>query len=100
MSDDMKTKKGKNFKEFIAEEKQKGKTTKNIMRKLTSLDSSLVYGGSFLLIFVALATVFYFVLMPGVYIWAGLLVVAAFISSLFASRVTKVIKKNQWKYNA
>ncbi len=96
----MHTKKGKNFKEVIEEEKQKGKTTKKIMRTLTSLNGSVVYGGSFLLSFIALAAVLYFLLAPSVFVWAGLLVVAALVSSLFASRLTSLLKKNQWKYKS
>jgi hypothetical protein len=100
MSDqNMQTKKGKNFKEVIAEEKQKGKTTKKIMHIITSLNVSILYGGSFLACFVALAAVFYVALSPAVFVWAGLLLVAALISTLLASRITKAIKKLQWRYN-
>ncbi len=35
----MRAKKGKNFKEVIEEEKNKGKTVKKIMRTLTSLNT-------------------------------------------------------------
>jgi hypothetical protein len=96
----MRTKMGKNFKEIIEEEKQKGKTIIQIMRALTSLNSSIVYGVSFLLCFATLSTVLYSALTPNVFIWAGILVVAALLSSLFASRVTYMLKRNQWKYNA
>jgi hypothetical protein len=98
MSDVMHTKKGKNFKEVIAEEKNRGKTTKKIMRAITSLRTSVVYAGSFLLFFIALAVAMYFLLAPGVFVWAGILVVAALVSSVLASRITSLLKNNQWKY--
>jgi mRNA-degrading endonuclease YafQ of YafQ-DinJ toxin-antitoxin module len=44
----MNSKKGKNFKEVIKQEKNKGKAFKKVMYMLSSIDSSLVYGGSFL----------------------------------------------------
>jgi hypothetical protein len=97
---DMGAKKGKNFKEVIEEEKNKGKTVKKIMRILTSLNTSVVYGGSFLLAFLTIATVLYFVLAPSVFVWAGLLVAAALVSSLLASRITNMLKRNQWKYKS
>jgi hypothetical protein len=95
----MQSKKGKNFKEVIAEEKQKGKTTKKIMHALTSLSVSVLYAGSFLVCFVALAAVFYFALSPAVFVWAGLLLVAALVSTLLASRFAKMVKKLQWRYS-
>ncbi len=95
----MKTKKGKNFKEVIAEMQQKGKTTKKIMHALTSLSVSVLYAGSFLACFVAIAAVFYFALSPAVFVWAGLLLVAALVSTLLASRFTKAVKKLQWRYS-
>jgi hypothetical protein len=67
------------------------------MRTLTSLNASLVYGGSFLLVFLTIAAVFYFVLALSVFVWAGVLVAAALVSSLSASRITNMLKKNQWK---
>ncbi|MGD6852355.1 MAG: hypothetical protein ACQCN6_09890 [Candidatus Bathyarchaeia archaeon] len=91
-------KKGKNFREVIEDEKNKGRTTKRIMHAITSLNASLIYGGSFLLLFFVLASIFYFVLTPSVFLWAGILLVAALVSSLFASRVTNMLKNNQWKY--
>jgi uncharacterized protein YqhQ len=94
----MRTKKGKNFKEIIEEEKNKGRTVKKIMRTLTSISTSLVYGGSFLLFFVILDAVIYYLLAPNVFLWAGILVGTALVSSLFASRITNVLKKSQWKY--
>lgn len=95
----MQSKKGKNFKEVIAEDKQKGKTTKKIMHTITSLSVSILYGGSFLACFITLAAVLYVALSPAVFVWAGLLLVAALISTLLASRITKTIKKLQWRYN-
>jgi len=95
---DMPAKKGKNFKEVIDEEKNKGKTAKKIMRTITSLDTSIIYAGSFLLVFVLLGLTLYFSFSPGVFVWAGILVVAALVSSLFASRITKMLKNSQWKY--
>ncbi len=96
----MHTKKGKNFKEVIEEEKNKGKTVKKIMRTLTSLNTSIMYGGSFLLAFLTIAAVLYFALAPSVLVWAGLLVAAALVSSLLASRITNMLKRNQWKYKS
>ncbi len=94
----MGAKKGKNFKEVIEEEKNKGKTAKKVMRIITSLNTSVLYGGSFLLTFIALAVILYVVLLPSVFVWAGLLVVAALVSSLLASRITNMLKNSQWKY--
>jgi hypothetical protein len=97
---EMRAKKGKNFKEVIEDEKNKGKTAKKIMRFLTGLDTSLVYGGSFLLVFVALDVMIYYLLAPSVIVWAGILVATALVSSLLASRITNLLKKNQWKYQS
>lgn len=96
----MGTKKGKNFKEFIEDEKNKGKTVKKIMRTITSLNSSVLYGGSFLLVFIVLAVALYFLFVPGVFVWAGILVGAALVSSLLASRITTLLKNSQWKYKS
>lgn len=97
---EMRTKKGKNFKEVIEDEKKKGRTFKRIMRLLTSVDQSVVYAGSFLLFFVTLAVAVYYLFSPGVFVWAGILVVMAVLSSLLASRITKVLKRNQWKFKS
>jgi hypothetical protein len=94
----MHTKKGKNFKEVIEQEKQKGKTKKSIMRAITSLDTSILYSAFFLLSFVAIAAVLYYAFVPSVFIWAGILVLAAVVGTLFASRMTKILKNSQWKY--
>ncbi len=96
----MRDKKGRNFKEVIEAEKNKGRATKRIMHAITSLNVSLLYGGSFLFLFVVLASIFYFALSPSVFLWAGVLVVAALVSSLFASRITNMLKNNQWKYSS
>jgi hypothetical protein len=96
----MSSKKGKNFKEVIAEEQQKGKTKKSIMRAITGLDVSILYSGFFLISFVAVAAVFYFAFAPSVFVWAGILVVAAIVGTLVASRMTKMLKNNQWKYKS
>jgi hypothetical protein len=96
----MGTKKGKNFKKIIEEEKNKGKNVRKLMHALTSIDTSLVYGGSFLLFFVAFDVVIYQLLAPSVLLWAGILVGTALVSSLLASRITNILKKNQWKYNS
>jgi hypothetical protein len=95
---DMQKKKGKNFKEFIEEDKNRGKTTKKLMRFITSINSSAVYGGSFLAVFLILDVSLYLLFNPGVLIWAGILVATALASSLIASRITNVLKKNQWRY--
>jgi hypothetical protein len=92
------SKKGKNFKEVIEEEKNKGKTYKKIMRTLTGINASVVYGGSFLFFFVVFDVVVYYLLAPSVFVWAALLVVTALVSSLLASRITNVLKHNQWKF--
>lgn len=100
MSEKTHTKKGKNFKEIIEEEKQKGKTTKHIMRALTSLNTSVVYGGTFLFAFLSIAAVLYLLFVPGVFVWAGALVATALLSSLFAAYITGWLKKRQWKYKS
>jgi hypothetical protein len=93
-------KKGKNFKDVIAEEKNKGRFFKLTMKRLTSLSSSLIYGVSFLFAFISLDILFYALFTPGVLVWAGLLVATALVSSLFASRLTNLLKKQQWKYSS
>jgi uncharacterized membrane protein len=96
----MLSKKGKNFKEVIAEEKQKGKTKKSIMRTITSLSVSVLYSGFFLLSFVSIAAVCYFAFAPSVFVWAGVLVLAAVVGTLIASRMTKMLKNIQFKYKS
>jgi hypothetical protein len=100
MSDSMSQKKGKNFKEVIAEDKQKGKTKRSLMRTITSLDISLLYSGFFLLSFISIAAVCYFAFEPSVFVWAGILVLAAAVGTLVASRVTKKLKNIQFKYKS
>jgi hypothetical protein len=97
---EMLEKKGKNFKEVIEEEKNKGKTAKSIMRAITSLNTSVIYGGTFLAVFVLIDVVLYLLLTPSVFVWAGILVVTALVSSLVASRLTNLLKNSQWKYKA
>jgi membrane protein YdbS with pleckstrin-like domain len=91
-------KKGKHFKEVIEEEKRKGQTKKSIMRAITSLNESILYSVFFLIAFVAISAVFYFALAPSVFIWAGILVAAAVVSTLFASHMASLLKNKQWKY--
>ncbi len=102
VSDEMhlRIKKGKNFKDVIADEKKKGRTFKLFMKRITSLSTSVIYGGSFLLFFAIFDLVMYSLFSPEVFIWAGLLVVSALVSSVLASRITKFLKKQQWKYSA
>jgi hypothetical protein len=89
---------GKHFKEFINEEKNKGKTRKAIMKVLTRIDASVMYGFVFLVSFVALDAVIYFVTVPSVFVWAGILIGTALFSSVLANRVTNRLKKVQWKF--
>jgi hypothetical protein len=93
------TKKGKNFKEVIEEEKNKGKRVKKIMHRLTMINSSVVFSGSFLLLFLMLDVVMYVTMTPMLFVWMGILIVNAVVSSLAASRITKFFKKPQWKYD-
>ncbi len=94
----MPSKKGKNFKEVIEQEKNKGKTRKKIMKQLTHINAEVMYGGSFLLVFVVLDILIYYLITPSVFIWAGVLIGTALLSSIFASRLTNTLKKQQWKY--
>ncbi len=94
----LRIKKGKNFKDVIAEEKNKGRYFKLMMKRLTSINSSLLYSGSFLLLFIVIDVAVYALLEPTVLIWAGILVASALVSSIFASKVTNMLKKQQWKY--
>jgi hypothetical protein len=94
----MRTKKGKNFKEVIEQEKNKGKTRRKVMKIITSINSQIIYGGSFLLMFTALDVLIYYFLSPSVLVWAGILVGTALLSSIMASRLTKHLKKQQWKF--
>jgi uncharacterized membrane protein len=96
----MSSKKGKNFKEVIAQEKQKGKTKKSIMRTITSLSVSVLYSCFFLLSFVSIEAVCYFAFAPSVFVWAGVLVLAAVVGTLIASRMTKMLKNIQFKYKS
>jgi uncharacterized membrane protein YfcA len=96
----MTPKKGKNFKEVIAEAQQKGKTTKSLMRTITSLDISVLYSGFFLLSFISIAAVCYIAFAPSVFVWAGVLVLAAAVGTLVASRMTKKLKNIQFKYKS
>jgi hypothetical protein len=98
MSNQMHSKKEKNFKEFIEQEKNKGKTAKTIMRTITSINTAIIYSISFLIIFVVIAAIAYLAISPGVFVWAGILLVAAAISSILASRITSTLKNSQWKY--
>lgn len=94
----IRSKKGKNFKDVIAEEKNKGRYFKLVMKKVTRLNPSVLYGGTFLFFFIVLDVVLYALIAPSVIVWAGVLVVAAVVSSIFASKVTNLFKKQQWKY--
>jgi membrane protein YdbS with pleckstrin-like domain len=96
----MHSKKGKNFKDVIEEEKNKGKTLKKIMGRIARIDSSIVYSVSFLLPFFTVDALIYLLLSPDVFTWAGLLVAVALVCSAFASRLTKSIKKRQWRYTS
>jgi len=96
----LRIKKGKNFKEVIAEEKNKGRTFKRFMKRLTSISQSVLYGGTFLLFFIAIDVAFYALVAPTVIVWAVVLVVTALVSSVIASKVTGFLKKQQWKYSA
>jgi hypothetical protein len=91
-------KKGRNFREIIEEEKHRGIVTKKIMRVLTSINTSVLYGCSFLLTFILLAATFYYLLTPSVFVWTGILVGVALVSSLLALRITNMLRKSQWKY--
>ncbi len=91
-------KKGKNFKQVIIDEKQKGKTYKRIMKTITGISSPVMYTFAFLLIFVSADITFFILLSPSVFVWAGILVGAAVVASLVASRITNLLKKQQWKY--
>jgi hypothetical protein len=91
---------GKDFREIIEEEKNKGKTYKKVMRVLTSINEQVLYGGTFLFFFIILDVALYFLLSPDVFVWTGLLIATALVSSLLASRVSSMLKRNQWKFNA
>ncbi len=70
------------------------------MRVLTRLNEEVVYGGVFLFFFVILDVAVYVLWAPDVFVWAGLLIVTALVSSLLAARISSVLKRNQWKFNA
>jgi membrane protein YdbS with pleckstrin-like domain len=94
----MRSKKGKNFKEVIEEEKRKGKTKKSIMRTITGLNESILYSAFFMIAFIAISAGLYFAFAPNVFMWAGVLVAAAVVSTLFAARMASLLKNKQWKY--
>ncbi len=97
---EMREKKGKNFKEFIEDEKNKGKTAKAIMRTITGLNTGVIYGGVFLALFIIIDAALYVLLSPSVFVWAGILVAVALVCSLAANRLTTLLKNSQWKYKA
>ncbi|MCX8153486.1 MAG: hypothetical protein N3E52_03525 [Candidatus Bathyarchaeota archaeon] len=88
----------KSFKEVIAEKQKKGKTRKRLMKMLTSLDASVIYCFSFLFPFTTAAVIFYYFVIPDIFIWAIFLVVVAVICSVAAHQLTRAIKKRQWRY--
>ena len=96
----LRIKKGKNFKEVIADEQRKGRTFKLFMKRVTKINQSIIYGGSFLLFFAVFDLAIYVLLVPSVFVWAALLVVSALVSSIVASRFTHFLKKQQWKYSS
>jgi len=70
-----------------------------IIRNITSLNTSVIYGGSFLLAFIiTVASVFYFLFAPTVFVWAGLLVVAALVSTLFCFPLEWFFEKESAEY--
>jgi membrane protein YdbS with pleckstrin-like domain len=93
-----KTKKGKDFKQFIKDENQKGRTFKKIMKAITGVSQSVMYAFVFLLIFVTVDVVVYVSFLPPVIVWAGILVAVALAASVLSSRVTSLLKRQQWKY--
>jgi membrane protein YdbS with pleckstrin-like domain len=93
-----KTKKGKDFKQFIKDENQKGRTFKKIMKAITGVRQSVMYAFVFLLIFVTVDVVVYVSFLPPVIVWAGILVAVALAASVLSSRVTSLLKRQQWKY--
>ena len=94
----MREKKGKNFKEVIEEQKRKGGIREAFMRLITGIDTSILYSFSFLLVFVPLDVLIYWFLVPDVLFWALSLIGSAAVGSILASRVTKIVKKQQWRY--
>ncbi|MFB3889592.1 MAG: hypothetical protein ACE14S_08880 [Candidatus Bathyarchaeia archaeon] len=96
--EDKSSKKSKTFKQVIEEENNKKKLHNRVMRRITSINASLLYSLSFLLPFVTVAALVYYLLSPSVAVWALLLVVVAGVCSVFASYFTKAIKKKQWLY--
>jgi hypothetical protein len=93
-------KKGKNFKDFIADEKKKGQAFKKVMHIVTSINSDAMYSGSFLLVFLPVIVIAYLLFNPSAFLWAGVLIGAALFASLFANYVTKTLKRKQWKYSS
>jgi positive regulator of sigma E activity len=69
------------------------------MKILSSIDSSIIYCLSFLFMFAGLCVLFYYLFAPTVFVWAGVVVGMAVISSVFASFLTKRLKKHQWQYS-
>jgi len=90
-------KKNRNFKEIIQQEKRKT-VLEAVMKRITGINASILYGSSFLSTFVALDILVYWLLTPDVWVWAAILIVVAVACSIFASRVTKILKKQQWRY--
>lgn len=88
----------KSFKEIIAEKQKKGKTRKKLLKMLTSLNSSIIYCFSFLCPFATAAIIFYYIVLPDIFLWAMFLVVTAIVYSVMAHQLTTAIKKRQWRY--
>jgi hypothetical protein len=98
MSETTRIKKGKNFKDVMFEEKNKGRITKRIMQTLVRINSSVIYACTFLLLFALIDVVCYFLLSPDVYVWAGILLFSAVVCSILSSRLTSALSKQRMRY--
>jgi Kef-type K+ transport system membrane component KefB len=94
----MREKKGKDFKEVIRDEKRQGGVREEALKKITSVNASFLYGLCFLVTFASLDALMYWLLTPGVLLWLIILVASAAVGLFFASRLTRLVKKRQWRY--
>lgn len=92
------TKKSKNFKEIIIQEKEKGRTRRKLLKIITGIDAAIIYSFSFLIMFAITDVLFYLLFTPSVLLWAAFLVGASIVYSIVAHYITNTIKKRQWRY--
>jgi uncharacterized membrane protein YfcA len=99
MVEELMREKNRNFKDIIKEQKkQKSRLPEAVMRRITSINTSILYGSAFLIVFLTFDVIIYWLLTPDILVWTIILIVSALLGSIFASRLTKNLKKKQLRY--